>query len=129
MFANVGQLFSQEVGRILMRAGIAPHISGFAMLGVAAQLVADDGMRYRKVVDDLYPAVARVFGTTASGVERNIRTAIAKAWESGALRRFYEDVGMYHERRPTNAAFIAQIAFEYTNSKAEKREQVTAARG
>lgn len=110
----VSQLFPPEIGRMLLRAGIAPHVSGFAMLGTGIRLTLEDGGGH-KITGDLYPEIAKLFGTTPYGVERNIRTAISKAWSCGALKNFYDEIGMYAERRPSNSACIAQLAYAYAS--------------
>lgn len=110
----VSQPFSPEIGRMLIRAGVSPHISGFAMLGAAVRLTLEKGGRH-KMTGDLYPEVAKLFGTTPYSVERNIRTAIAKAWSTGTLKNFYDSIGMYTDRRPSNAACIAQLAYAYAS--------------
>lgn len=116
------QQFPPEIGRMLIRAGIAPHISGFAMLGTAIWLTLDGGGG-RKITADLYPEVAKLFGTTPNSVERNIRTAITRAWSCKALKNFYDGIGMYAERRPSNSACIAQLAYALASGMTDDLSQ------
>lgn len=110
----VSQQFPPEIGRMLIRAGISPHVSGFAMLGTAVRLTIEGGGGH-KITADLYPEVAKLFGTTPFSVERNIRTAITKAWSCRALKNFYDSIGVYAEKRPSNSACIAQLAYVYAS--------------
>ncbi len=116
------QSFSPEIGRMLIRAGVSPHISGFAMLGTAVRLTLEGGGGH-KITGDLYPEVAKLFGTTPYSVERNIRTAIARAWSLGALKNFYDGIGMYADHRPSNAACIAQLAYAYANGMVDEQKK------
>ena len=50
----------------------------------------------------LYPELARIFGSTAARVERNIRTAIFHAHAKGMLKPF--------SKRPTNKELIFAVA-------------------
>lgn len=107
---NYSQLYSRDAARLLMQTGVSPHLHGFSMTCVAIELTIKYGPNYRKVVADLYPEISAIFGTTPASVERNIRTAINRAWSIGALKHFYEGLGLYAEKRPSNSAFIAQLA-------------------
>lgn len=108
--SSFSQLYSRDVGRLVMQAGVSPHLNGFPTTCTGVELTLKYGPEHRKVVADLYPEIAALFGTTPASVERNIRTAINYAWSSGALKHFYEGLGLYAEKRPSNSAFIAQLA-------------------
>lgn len=115
----VSQQFPPEIGRMLIRAGISPHVSGFAMLGTSVQFTLE-GRGGHKITADLYPEVAKLFNTTPCSVERNIRTAITKAWSCKALKNFFDNIGVYAERRPSNSACIAQFAYVYASGMIHK---------
>lgn len=63
------------------------------------------------ITKELYPAIARAHGTTATRVERNIRHSIGAAWgrSSGraALRFFSENIV---DAWPSNGEYIAVMA-------------------
>lgn len=62
--------------------------------------------------DAVYPNVAKHFNTTASRVEKDIRTAISDTYVSGTLFRFNELVGVEFVSSlysPTNSEFIACV--------------------
>lgn len=73
----------------------------------AALDMYEPGMAMTK---ELYPGIARAYGTTASRVERSIRHSIGSAWtrSSGeaALRFFASDVDGW----PSNGEYIAVMA-------------------
>lgn len=61
----------------------------------------------------LYPAVAKVFQTTPSRVERAIRHAIEVAWDRGDvdILNSYFGYTIHNGRgKPTNSEFIAMLA-------------------
>lgn len=89
---------------ILMRAGVPPHLRGYRFLLSAVRLRVDGKSH------SIYQQVAELHGASVSLVERNIRTAVNHAWESGALRHFCETAGHSAERCPTNSEFIVLVA-------------------
>ena len=65
------------------------------------------------LIKELYPGIARRFGTSASKVERAIRHAIEVAWSRGridTLNRAFGCKVATREDKPTNGEFIAMIA-------------------
>jgi two-component system response regulator (stage 0 sporulation protein A) len=65
------------------------------------------------VTKQLYPAVAAVFNTTSSRVERAIRHAIEVAWDRGdvdTLNKIFGYTVSNDKGKPTNSEFIAMIA-------------------
>lgn len=107
---NYSTAYPRKIGHLLSLSGVSPHLHGFPALCAALVLTARDGGTSRKIVTELYPEIAAMFGTTAYCIERNIRTAINFAWSSGALKYFLNKYGFYCEKRPSNAAFIARLA-------------------
>lgn len=78
-----------------MEMGFAEHHAGTKMLRYAANYAARESRSYEwrmMVTKNIYPVVARVFGSTPSRVERNIRAAAKAAGYS-----------------MTNAELIAQL--------------------
>jgi len=61
----------------------------------------------KRVTKEIYPAVAQLFNTTPSQVERAIRHTIETAWERGDIKAS----GLFGDgRRPTNGEVIAVLA-------------------
>jgi two-component system response regulator (stage 0 sporulation protein A) len=65
------------------------------------------------ITKQLYPGVARQFGSTSSKVERAIRHAIEVAWMRGRIENINQIFGynIYTKHdKPTNGEFIALVA-------------------
>ncbi|MFO7273574.1 MAG: sporulation transcription factor Spo0A [Symbiobacteriaceae bacterium] len=101
-----------EVHALLRSLGIPPHLKGYRYLGDAVLLVLQQPELLGAVTKDLYPAIARSNGTTASRVERAIRHAIGMAWDRGRdqLQRLVRRSGESAPAKPTNSEFIAAVA-------------------
>lgn len=95
----------------LFRAGISPHFVGFAPLAAAVQISVMDGVHKRKLTGEVYPQIAQMFGMSPNAVERNIRTAIARAWANDALTTFFAGKEVTLGHRPSNAEFISLMAY------------------
>lgn len=99
----------EKLERKLLLLGIRDNLSGAYYLR-AAVLLWRPGIAITK---ELYPAVAKEFGSTASRVERAIRHAIESGWERAAE---YDRIAIFAgtidplNARPTNAEFIARLA-------------------
>ena len=90
-----------RVTALLRQAGFSAHYHGYHYLRAAVLTALEVGPLF-DVTKEIYPAVARQFGTTPAAVERAIRTMAAGcrgAGAAGAARR-------------TNAALIACLAEE-----------------
>lgn len=88
------------------RMGFSEQLAGTAMLRVGIALY-DRQMAFTK---ELYPAIAREFGTTAGRAERNMRHALIRAWEAnygepGRLEFFGPS-----DHAPTVGEFVARMA-------------------
>ena len=96
------------VAESLCQIGVPAHIKGYKYLRQAIMAVIENAQMIDAVTKVLYPHVAKVFGTSANRVERDIRHAIDLAWERGdreAFRRLFNI-----RRKPTNSELIAMIA-------------------
>ena len=61
------------------------------------------------ITKDVYPDIAKRYKTTASAVERSIRSSIFAAWCRGGLERFGRYIGWKSTKRPTNGEFISAL--------------------
>ncbi|MGI6650889.1 MAG: sporulation transcription factor Spo0A [Limnochordia bacterium] len=107
----------QTVLRLLHDMGVPPHYKGFSYLKDAVLMYTDEGYFVGGLTKEIYPALAKKYRTTASGVEAAIRNAIVAAWEhgnTGFIRRLCEPY--CEERMPTNSLLIAKIAEECLGS-------------
>jgi len=72
------------------------------------------------ITKELYPAIARRFGTSSSKVERAIRHAIEVAWSRGRIDTLNKTFGCCvarPEEKPTNGEFIALIADKLSSER------------
>lgn len=63
---------------------------------------------------DVYPAVARKLGTTASRVERDVRTALQRCYESGSmykLNKICNSEAISSKYPPTTSEFVMQVVY------------------
>ena len=73
-------------------------------------MVIDNPELMSRITKELYPGIARRFGTTSSKVERAIRHAIEVAWNRGRIEALDEAFGRNVcslDDKPTNGEFIA----------------------
>lgn len=96
----------------LLRLGFAPGLDGYQQLRIGIPLFAQDPAQ--RLGKELYPAIAELFGIRdGQAVERSIRAAITKAWETGNrdiwAEYFHLDSGSKKEC-PVNKDFIARMA-------------------
>ncbi len=112
--------FERQVARVLWELSVRANTKGYAFLREAILLTLRDMSLVNAVTKRLYPEIARRFGTTASCVERDIRHAVAAAWErseSETRRRYFGPSPL----KPANAEFIAMIADSLTLRQKQAR--------
>lgn len=102
-----------RLSNLFLGLGIPAHIKGYHYLREAVKLVLDNPDSINRITKELYPAIARRFGTSASKVERAIRHAIEVGWSRGRVESLNRAFGCRvatPEDKPTNGEFIALIA-------------------
>ena len=107
------QTLDERLGSLFLTIGIPAHIKGYQFLRQAVKMVVEDPDRINRITKELYPGIARHFGTSASKVERAIRHAIEVAWNRGGIETLNTAFGCKvctPEDKPTNGEFIAMIA-------------------
>lgn len=107
------QDIEKYVTQIIQKIGVPAHIKGYQYLREAIIMAINDMDIINSITKQLYPTVAKSYGTTASRVERAIRHAIEVACDRGEPDTINELFGytMATKRgKPTNSEFIALIA-------------------
>ena len=103
----------EQLANLFLSIGIPAHIKGYGYLREAVRLVLEQPEIINRITKELYPGIARRFGTTPSKVERAMRHAIEVAWSRGRLENINQIFGYRvfeaHDK-PTNGEFIALIA-------------------
>ncbi len=102
-----------EVTSIMHRIGVPAHIKGYQYLRDGIIMVVKNLEIINSITKQLYPAIAKEYGTTPTRVERAIRHAIEVAWGRGQSDDLNEIFGYnvsIGRGKPTNSEFIAMIA-------------------
>ena len=103
----------ERVANLFLTIGIPAHIKGYQYLREAVRMVIDDRDIINRITKELYPGIAKRYGTSSSKVERAMRHAIEVAWNRGRLDVTNQLLGvtLFNERdKPTNGEFISLIA-------------------
>ncbi len=101
------------VTNVIHEVGVPAHIKGYQYLREAIMMVVNDIDVINQITKQLYPDIAKTFGTTPSRVERAIRHAIEVAWSRGQIDSVDGIFGYTvsaAKGKPTNSEFIAMIA-------------------
>ena len=105
-----------QVTEIIHQIGVPAHIKGYQYLRDAILMAIGDDHVISAVTKQLYPSVAKKYGTTSSRVERAIRHAIEVAWDRGdvdVLNAYFGYTIHTGRGKPTNSEFIAMIADKF----------------
>lgn len=103
----------EKISEIFISIGIPPHIKGYGYLREGIKMTIERPYVINSVTKELYPSIAKTFGTTASKVERAIRHAIEVAWNRGRIDAINAIFGAriyLGTEKPTNSEFIALVA-------------------
>lgn len=98
---------------ILHQIGVPAHIKGYHYLRDSILMSIENPEIINAVTKQLYPAVAKIYETTSSRVERAIRHAIEVAWDRGdvdILNSYFGYTIHTSRGKPTNSEFIAMIS-------------------
>lgn len=110
---SAARSIDDQLSNLFLSLGIPAHIKGYQFLREAVKLVLENPDSINRITKELYPAIARRFGTSASKVERAIRHAIEVGWSRGRVESLNRAFGCRvatPEDKPTNGEFIALIA-------------------
>lgn len=99
------------VANLLRSLGFTSGTKGYTYLREAVPIYAKDPQQ--AITKELYPEVAKRCGGNAKLVERDIRTAIDRAWkysDKQIWKLYFQTLPDGSLKRPSNAVFIARIA-------------------
>jgi len=108
-----GSSLEERIANLFLTVGIPAHIKGYQYLREAVKMVIEEPDLMGRITKELYPGIARRFGTTSSKVERAIRHAIEVAWNRGRIEALDEAFGRNVcslDDKPTNGEFIALVS-------------------
>ncbi|MGM9585546.1 MAG: sporulation initiation factor Spo0A C-terminal domain-containing protein [Faecousia sp.] len=106
----------EQIRRFLLWLGVSTDYDGFLPLVEVLVLMAEDASQSLTKV--LYPEVGKRLGCGSSAVERNIRFAIARAWDAREQARWLR----YFPRctgRPSNKLFFTRVLEALRNGEWE----------
>ena len=125
-FPMASRSIDDRLSNIFLSLGIPAHIKGYQFLREAVKLVLENPDSINRITKELYPTIARRFGTSASKVERAIRHAIEVGWSRGRVESLNRAFGCRvatPEDKPTNGEFIALIADKLSLEEQQKNAQ------
>ncbi len=125
-FPVAARSVDDRLSNIFLSLGIPAHIKGYQFLREAVKLVLDNPDSINRITKELYPTIARRFGTSASKVERATRHAIEVGWSRGRVESLNRAFGCRvatPEDKPTNGEFIALIADKLSLEEQQKNAQ------
>ena len=109
-YTGKGQQIQQCIADILDELGIPAHLSGTKYLRCAVMEMVKRPKQF--MTKELYPTVAKQFGSVGSRVERSIRNAVKAGWNKGQWdtwkAHFGEDAGGL-PLCPSNTEIITHI--------------------
>lgn len=100
----------KEVYGLIRTLGVTSKYKGYYFVAEAVRLTMElDGMP-SKITKDVYPQLARQFGSKPTNVEHDIRTVIQVCWDKN--RDGIEQIaGFPLNYKPTNSEFVDMLAF------------------
>lgn len=109
----IGTTTLREATRfVLLDIGVDPSVKGYNYLRTAIELAYNKREYLEAITKDLYPSIAEVYATTPQRVERSIRHAIEKAFNSvdnEVIYQYFGNVINPNTGKVTNSTFIATI--------------------
>ena len=99
------------IREVLLEVGMSPKMWGFQLAAKAVELVIE--MPGAALHKGIYPEVARIRGTTATRVERNIRAAIEEMFyraKPEVLEEFFGNSIDPNKGKVTNSLFLHAVA-------------------
>ena len=112
-FSPGAKSLDEKITAVFLSVGIPAHIKGYHYLREAIRMVFYNPELIGRITKELYPGIAKRFGTTPSKVERAIRHAIEVSWTRGKIENINKLFGFNvygKNEKPTNGEFIALVA-------------------
>ena len=88
------------------------NILGYQYMKKALILVYENEAMLHNITKELYPTIAKEFGTKPSRIERAIRHAIEATFDRGNLEILHQVLGFSYSRvkgKATNSEFISAL--------------------
>lgn len=105
-------VLKKEIHDMFMKIGMPRHLNGYNYLVTATILVCGNINLLSEITKELYPRIARTYGTTASRVEQSIRHVLKCTWETGCHEELEKLFGFRAKNKTCNSEFISTIVDE-----------------
>ncbi len=105
---------NERITLALLLIGIPEHIKGYHYLYEAVKIAADSKTAVKNhITKELYPMIAKSYGTRPSCVERAIRYAIHIAWTEGQMSHVLYDYTYNNRKKPSNGKIISLLCDKF----------------
>lgn len=111
---------SGQIQELLLNIGFPQHVYGYNYIIYALELISLDPEILHHITKELYPEVAKHFGSTPARVERAIRTAIKIVWLYGnmpTINTVFGNTIRPDKGFPTNTQLLAGLYFYLKENK------------
>lgn len=111
-------MLGRSPANVLRAVGMHPKYKGYTYVLYILALTSQGRERTYHLTTELYPRVAQHFAVTQASVERNIRFAIKRTWESGNKAELKRLFCVYDMKWiPTNSEFVAVLTEAIANDR------------
>lgn len=105
---------NERITLALLLIGIPEHIKGYHYLYEAVKIAAGSKTAVKNhITKELYPMIAKNYGTRPSCVERAIRYAIHIAWTEGQMSHVLYDYTYNNRKKPSNGKIISLLCDKF----------------
>ena len=106
----------KEIYGIIRKLGVTSNYKGYYFLADAIQLAMNSPDQPLQITKDIYPYLAKKYGTTSLNIEHNIRTVISVCWQTNRTG-IIEIAGYPLTYKPTNSEFVDMVAYFLLSSR------------
>ncbi len=96
--------------KLMYFLGMPMHLKGTAYLAAAAAMLSTNPEFQGLLTKEIYPGIAKKYGTSAEGVERSIRNAISIFWKKGGEEEIAGAKVLKTLKKPTNSEFLSFLS-------------------
>ncbi len=116
LFHDKQSILRRRYANLLLELGMPPHLKGFSSFVECLVYLASHPDALFQVTKVLYPQVALLKGTSASNLERSMRTALAQMYKHGdreILDRFLRSGGLPSGGKMCISKMLAALTYYY----------------
>ena len=114
----------EYIENTLLELGFNPSLQGFHYIVSAEMILQENPKSIHAITKEIYPDVAKIHGSTASRVERSIRSAKISALNGDVHYYIAKQLGvenrMYHSGNITNSHFLAALMLYLRKNEGRK---------